>query len=104
MIDDRSDRIAKEEKILSPTEKSIREIYRSLMRKAESRGFPRQRSETPFEFRVRLGKQFPSAETQLEVITKVYTTVRYSNERVDATQENQVIDAWAELEQLWKSG
>lgn len=104
MANDRDDQIINENKVLSSTEKSIRAIYRSLMKKAASRGFPRQQSETPFEFRARLGEQFPSAKTQLEVITQAYATVRYGNDILDATQERQVINAWAELEQQWRSG
>lgn len=103
VANDKSERIVKEDTLLPPTQKSIREIYRAFMRRAESRGFPRQQSETPFEFRVRLSEQFPAAETQLRVITQAYTTVRYGNERVDAAQEEQVIHAWTELEQLWGS-
>ncbi|HET9919395.1 MAG TPA: DUF4129 domain-containing protein, partial [Ktedonobacteraceae bacterium] len=60
-----------------PAARSIREVYRLLLRRAASRGYPRHRDETPYEFRQRLDERLPQTEPQLESITEAYAATRY---------------------------
>ncbi len=96
------DRIQSEERMLAPTMESIREIYRALLKKAAHMGYPRQQDETPYEFRERLGKQFPLFGMQLYAITEAYTAARYSNVAPDEAKVAQMRGIWLELEQQWR--
>jgi hypothetical protein len=82
--------------------RSVREIYRLLLRRAADRGYPRKKDETPYEFRQRLDAKTPLAQPRLEVITGVYTATRYGGLEPDESEVARVRGAWAEIEQQWK--
>jgi hypothetical protein len=84
-----------------PAARSIREIYRALLKKAADRGYPRKRFETPYEFKQRLDEKVPLAEPQLEVITEAYAFTRYGGDIPDEAQLAQVRSNWVELDQKW---
>lgn len=84
-----------------PAARSIREIYRALLRRAASRGYPRKKDETPYEFQQRLDEQVPVAEPQLEVITEAYALTRYGGSVPDEAEVAHVRRVWSELEQKW---
>lgn len=79
--------------------RSIREIYRLLLRWAASRGYPRRRDETPYEFRQRLGERLSASEPQLETITEAYAATRYGGHIPDDSEVAHVRQQWTELEQ-----
>jgi len=81
--------------------RSVREIYRLLLRRAADRGYPRKKDETPYEFRQRLDAKTPLAQPRLEVITGVYAATRYGGLEPDESEVAQVRGAWAEVEQKW---
>jgi hypothetical protein len=81
--------------------RSVREIYRLLLRRAADRGYPRRRDETPYEFRQRLDAKTPLAQPRLEIITAVYAATRYGGLEPDEAEVAQVRGAWAEIEQKW---
>ncbi len=81
--------------------RSVREIYRLLLRRAADRGYPRKKDETPYEFRQRLDAKTPLAQPRLEVITGVYAATRYGGLEPDESDVAQVRGAWAEIEQKW---
>jgi hypothetical protein len=58
--------------------KSVRELYRSLLRWAAQRGIPRTLSDTPLEYLGHLCQKFPEGEKELTVITDAYIQARYS--------------------------
>jgi hypothetical protein len=84
-----------------PTARSMREIYRALLKKAASHGYSRKKFETPYEFKQRLDEKVPLAEPQLEVITEAYTLTRYGGDAPDEAQLELVRSRWAELDQKW---
>jgi hypothetical protein len=84
-----------------PTARSVREIYRMLLKRAAGRGYARKKDETPYEFEQRLNEKTPLAEPRLEVITEVYTTTRYGGFEPDESDVARVRGAWAEIEQKW---
>ena len=96
------DQIESESRRLTPTMESIREIYRALLKKAAHMGYPRQHNETPYEFRERLGKQFPLFGMQLYAITEAYIAARYSNVAPDEAEIAQMQGIWLELERQWQ--
>ena len=84
-----------------PAVRSIREIYRALLKKAASHGYSRKRFETPYEFKQRLDEKVPLAEPQLEVITEAYTFTRYGGDVPDEAHLEVVRRKWSELDQKW---
>jgi hypothetical protein len=57
--------------------KSVRELYRSLLRWAAQRGIPRTLSDTPLEYLRHLCQRFPEGEKELTVLTDAYIQARY---------------------------
>ncbi|HLH62531.1 MAG TPA: DUF4129 domain-containing protein [Ktedonobacteraceae bacterium] len=84
-----------------PAVRTIREIYRALLRKAAYRGYARKKDETPYEFRRRLDEKAPLVEPQLEVITEAYALTRYGGDVPDEAEVAHIRSAWTELEQKW---
>jgi len=82
--------------------RSVREIYRLLLRRAADRGYPRKKDETPYEFRQRLDAKTPLAQPRLEVVTEVYAATRYGGQEPGESEVELVRGAWAEIEQQWK--
>ena len=58
--------------------KSVRDLYRSLLRWAGQRGVPRTLSDTPLEYLHQLCQRFPEGEKDLAIITDAYIQARYS--------------------------
>lgn len=87
--------------VADPAARTIREIYRALLKKAAGRGYPRKKDETPREFRLRLDEQAPLVEPQLEAITEAYTQVRYGGSLLDEVEVASVRGQWSELDQKW---
>jgi len=84
-----------------PSARSIREIYRLLLKRAAGRGYERKKDETPFEFRQRLDEKTPLAEPRLETITEAYALTRYGEVEPDASEVARIQGTWAEVEQKW---
>ena len=84
-----------------PAARSMREIYRALLRKATRYGYPRKRFETPFELKQRIDEKVPLTEPHLELITEAYVFTRYSGEVPDEAQLAQIRENWAELDRKW---
>jgi len=96
------DEIVNEEEIKGePASRSIREIYRALLRKATRRGYARKRFETPFELKQRIDEKVPITEPHLELITEAYVFTRYGGEAPDEAQLEQIRLNWAELDRKW---
>jgi hypothetical protein len=89
------------EAIGNPAVRTIRDIYRALLKKAAGRGYPRKKDETPYEFRQRLDEREPVVEPQLEAITEAYARVRYGGDQPDYEEVVAVRGQWSELDQKW---
>lgn len=94
--------IATEANETEPAVRSIREIYRALLKHAATRGYPRRKDETPYEFRQRLDEKTPLAEPQLAVVTEAYTITRYGAIVPDEAEVAHIQQEWAALEQKWR--
>lgn len=84
-----------------PAARSIREIYRALLRKATRHGYPRKRFETPFELKQRIDEKVSLTEPHLELITEAYVFTRYGGEAPDDAQLEQIRLNWTELDRKW---
>jgi hypothetical protein len=85
-----------------PTARTIREMYRALLKHAAARGYPRSKDETPYEFRQRLDEKTPLAAPQLTVVTEAYTTARYGAIVPGEAEVAHIQQEWAALEQKWR--
>jgi hypothetical protein len=85
-----------------PTARSIREVYRALLRGAALRGYPRSKNETPSEFQQRLDEKTPLAEPQLTALTDAYIATRYGGAVPAEADVAQVRQQWTALEQKWR--
>ena len=94
--------IAIEETHDEPAARSIREIYRALLKGAAMRGYPRNKNETPYEFQQRLDEKFPLAEPQLVAVTDAYTATRYGGIVPNEAEVTRVQHEWTTLEQKWR--
>lgn len=85
-----------------PTARTIREIYRALLKGAAMRGYPRNKNETPNEFQQRLDEKTPLAEPQLTTVTNAYTATRYGGITPNEAEVTHVRQEWTTLEQKWR--
>ncbi|RMG99919.1 MAG: DUF4129 domain-containing protein [Chloroflexi bacterium] len=78
---------------------SIRRVYQQMLNAAESVGYPRAESETPYEFLKTLAKIWPEHQNETQLITQAYVRVRYGE--LPETQEelDAILQAWQVLEQ-----
>ncbi len=82
-----------------PLARSIREVYRALLKRAASAGFPRARNETPHEFKQRLGEHLSQGESELNTITEAYTALRYGAMLPVESEVARVQQDWTTLQQ-----
>jgi len=68
--------------------------YLSILRRAARQGYPRDPSQTPYEYDTRLGPTIPQAERALEDLTEAFVETRYSQHAVEREQEERTRDAW----------
>lgn len=84
-----------------PMTRSIREIYRALLKKAANHGHARLHDETPYEFWQRLDCEKTLSEPELKLITEAYVLTRYAGDRSSADKVAHVKQMWHELKQKW---
>lgn len=56
---------------------TIRWAYGRMERMGRKRGFPRDKAQTPLEYRAALAKAFPGGDVQIRTITNAYVAIRY---------------------------
>lgn len=86
-----------------PAVRTIREVYRALLKRAASLGYARKKDETPYEFQQRLDEKVPLAEPHLAMITEAYTATRYGDIVPDEADVARIRNSWTELEQKWSN-
>lgn len=86
-----------------PAARTIRELYRMLLKKASTHGNTRKRDETPYEFQQRLDERKPELEPQLGQITEAYALTRYGGEVPNERELDIMRNLWKELDQKWKT-
>lgn len=99
--------VAEEEEMLlddrtaAPNVRTIREMYRAMLKRAAGRGYSRLRIETPYEFQQRLDGRTPLASPHITPITDMYTAIRYGDIVPDEAEVARVRRVWGELERQW---
>ncbi len=84
--------------ITEPTARSIREVYRAMLRWTAQRGYPRKRDETPYEFRARLSTGLPFTEPEVGVVTEAYTAIRYGRVVPSEDEVTRIQQTWQQLQ------
>jgi hypothetical protein len=79
--------------------RDVRAIYRAFLRWAASRGFTRQRNETPYELKQRLNQPFALLLPEIQVVTEIYTTARYSQDQPTEAEIERMQQTWDSLQQ-----
>lgn len=90
--------VEKKELAGEATPRSIRAIYRALLRWAAGRGYGRRREETPYEFKERLQQEIPQGELELNSLTKAYSELRYGEGVPDEEEIARIQGDWATLQ------
>jgi hypothetical protein len=80
------------------TVRSIRTMYRELLRWTAERGYPRKKHETPYEFMHRLNTQMPQIEPELGSVTDAYMEVRYGEAIPGETEVARLQEQWTTLQ------
>lgn len=88
-----------EENSTEPTARNMREIYRAFLAWTAKRGYPRKKSETPYELDTRLHAHLTFAEPQMSNITEAYTATRYGNIVPDEAEVARIRNEWIALQQ-----
>jgi hypothetical protein len=78
---------------LSPRERVLY-YYLSIVRRAGERGFPRRRSQTPYEYDALLEPNLPHAQQDMASLTQAFVEARYSRRAVEPVQVGQIQTAW----------
>jgi hypothetical protein len=71
--------------------------YLSILRRAAQRGYPRDGSETPYEYECRLAPNVSPVEEELGRLTEAFVETRYSTHQVKRAQEERVRADWRKL-------
>ncbi|MEO8971325.1 MAG: DUF4129 domain-containing protein [Ktedonobacteraceae bacterium] len=87
----------------APNVRTVREMYRAMLKRAAGRGYSRLRIETPYEFQQRLDGRTPLASPHITPITDAYTAIRYGDIVPDEAEVRRVRQEWGELERQWSS-
>jgi hypothetical protein len=79
---------------------NIRAIYRAFLQWAAGHGYIRQRAETPYEFQRRLAQPpMQNKEPEIQNVTAIYTTARYSQEPLAESDVIRMLQSWNILKQ-----
>jgi hypothetical protein len=76
---------------------TIRRIYLRMEKLAETRGYPRALSETPYEYRRALYEAFPGLDGDVQCVTDAYVAVRYGEVPEKDEELSAVRTAWERL-------
>ncbi|MGD2165266.1 MAG: DUF4129 domain-containing protein [Anaerolineae bacterium] len=71
--------------------------YLSVLRRAAREGYPRQASQTPYEYDDRLGPRVPDVESELDRLTDAFVETWYSEHEVEAQMEAKARSDWRKI-------
>jgi hypothetical protein len=74
-------------------------FYLAMIRRGGEQGLTRQPSQTPSEYALQLEKALPSADEDIESITRAFVQARYSRQEVDAKEADMVKATWGRIRQ-----
>jgi hypothetical protein len=81
---------------------NVREIYQHLLWHGARLRMPREESETPSEYAVRLGKNIPDGKEPVNEITDLYIDVRYGEHQTEEKKTDEANSIWDKLLNFFK--
>jgi hypothetical protein len=78
---------------LSPRERVLY-YYLSILRRADQQGFPRQRTQTPYEYEGTLAPHLIQAQQEMSLLTQAFVEARYSRHTFERQQARRVRLDW----------
>lgn len=79
---------------------SIRRIYQQMTNAATGRGYPRDPSDTPYEYLTDLAEVWPEGRREAKLITGAYVRVRYGELPETQEEVDEIVAAWQRLQTL----
>jgi hypothetical protein len=81
---------------LSPRDQVLY-YYLSILERARQHGFPRQRTQTPYEYRAILEPNLPGTQQEMEMLTEAFVEARYSQHAIESDQARNVRANWRQV-------
>lgn len=78
---------------------SVRNIYANTVHLAKSRGYPRHKARTPYEYLPELQQAFPEAQAEAAAITEAYVAVHYGELPASREQMEELRAAYERLKE-----
>ncbi len=72
-------------------------FYLTLVRRSEEGGFPRRRSQTPYEYAASLERKLPEVDKEIDALTAAFVEARYSQRPVASDEARRVKAAWGRI-------
>lgn len=92
-------RLGGKSRFVLPELASIRQIYRRLLRWTAAGGYPRQVSQTPYEYLYTLGGLLPEAREDLDFVTEQYVSARYGSLLPTEDELHRLGQSWHKIKQ-----
>lgn len=86
---------------LAPAE-LVRYFYRSTLRAANTRGFSRPPSQTPYEYEANLRNQVPDTEQDLHTLTEAFIATEYGPRPTEQEAARQIARPWMRLQRVFR--
>ena len=77
-----------------PGDMEIRDLYSSLLYEARQAGFPKEESQTPYDYLPELEQQLAEDKEALQAITKDYVENRYGERPIEGTELSMLNRLW----------
>ncbi|MBI2831237.1 MAG: DUF4129 domain-containing protein [Chloroflexi bacterium] len=92
-------RFKRKSKPALPEIRSVRQIYRQMLKWASSNGYPRGTAQTPYEYLQTLLGLLPQSREDLEFVTSRYVSTRYSALVPTGDELEQLRESWHRIKQ-----
>lgn len=79
----------------------IRDTYLSFVRLLAHKGYPKDASQTPFEYAKGLKDKFPDDYPDIESITEAYLKEKYGKDKLEKTEIENIRNIWKRLSEKW---
>lgn len=77
--------------------------YLSILGRAARQGYPRDPSETPYEYGAHFGQNVPEAEQEMIRLTEAFVETRYSTHRIEREREGRLRSDWKKVRATLRS-
>lgn len=77
--------------------------YLSTLRRAAQRGYPRRKSQTPYEYDTELASNVPQVEVELDRLTDAFVEAQYSRHDIEREREDRLRADWRKIRAALRS-